>query len=267
MTASLSDSLSLWRTLVQASVRSQMQHKISFIMLSVGNFGAVSADLVALWALYARFGNLPNWTLPQIALLYGMVQLAFAIAECVGRGFDQFSGVIRTGEFDRFLVRPRSAALLLAGQIFELSRIGRLFSGLIALLWGGLYSGVAWSFAKVILVTWATLGGAATFLGVLVLQATLCFWTVESLEMVNAVTYGGITAAQMPLTIYPKWLRYLFTFGVPIACMNYLPADVLLDRSSYPLLAWLAPLVGFFFLAISLPIFNAGVRKYTSAGG
>jgi ABC-2 type transport system permease protein len=263
----LSQSFQLWCALVRASVRSQMQHKVSFAMLSVGNFGAVSADLVGIWAMFARFGNLPGWTLPQIALLYGMVQLAFALAECVGRGFDQFGGVIRTGEFDRFLVRPHAPALLLAGQIFELSRVGRLASGLLALLWGAAFSGVAWSVGKALLVLWATLGGAATFLGVLILQATLCFWTVESLEVVNAVTYGGITAAQMPLTIYPKWLRYLFTFGVPIACMNYLPADVLLDRSAYPLGAWLAPLVGFGFLAISLPVFNFGVRKYTSAGG
>ncbi len=257
----------LWWALVRASIRSQMQHKASFVMLSVGNFGAVSADLVGLWALFARFGGLNGWTLPQVAMLYGMANLAFAVAECVGRGFDQFGGLIKSGEFDRFLVRPWPSALLLAGQIFELSRVGRLVSGLVALLWGAALSGVLWTFPKALLILWATLGGAATFLGVLILQATLCFWTVESLEVVNAVTYGGITAAQMPLTIYPKWLRYLFTFGVPIACMNYLPVDVVLDRSAFPLVAYLAPLVGFLFLALSLPIFQLGVRKYTSAGG
>ena len=99
------------------------------------------------------------------------------------------------------------------------------------------------------------------------LQATLCFWTVESLEIVNAITYGGITSAQMPLTIYPRWLRLLFTFVVPLAVMNYLPADVLLNRSPAPYLAYLAPTVGLIFLFVSLQVWKIGERKYTSAGG
>jgi ABC-2 type transport system permease protein len=69
--------------------------------------------------------------------------------------------------------------LLLAGQIFELSRIGRLVSGLIALLWGATLSGIAWTPDKAALIVWAT----------------LCFFTVESLEAVNAVMCGGIAAA------------------------------------------------------------------------
>jgi ABC-2 type transport system permease protein len=142
-------------------------------------------------------------------------------------------------------------ALLLAGQIFELSHIGRLVSGLIAPLWGDTLSGFHWTPDK----------------AALIVRATLCFFTVESLNAVNAVTRGGIPAAQLPLSIYPKWMRYLFTCGIPLACMNYLPADVLLNRSPSPVLAWLAPLVGFAFLALSLPIFQLGIRKYTSAGG
>jgi len=35
-------------------------------------------------------------------------------------------------------------------------------------------------------------GGVALFLRHLVLQATLAFWTVESLEVMNVLTYGGV---------------------------------------------------------------------------
>jgi ABC-type uncharacterized transport system permease subunit len=62
-------------------------------------------------------------------------------------------------------------------------------------------------------------------------------------------------------------MRYLFTHGIPLACRNYLPANVLLNRRPSPVLAWLAPLAGFGFLALSLPVFPLGVRKYTGAGG
>ena len=257
----------LWWVLVRASVRSQMQYKASFAMVALGNFVAVGMDFLALWALYARFGGLNGWTLPQLALLYGMVNLAFALAEMAGRGFDQFGPLVKTGDFDRFLLRPWPTALLLAGQIFEISRVGRIAAGLGGLLWGAGSAGIVWTLPKALLVAWATLGGAGVFYGVLVLQATMCFWTVESLEIVNAITYGGITAAEMPLTIYPRWLRLLFTFVVPLAVMNYLPADVLLNRSPAPALAYLAPLTGVVFLVVALRVWKFGERKYTSAGG
>ncbi|XXX55556.1 ABC-2 family transporter protein [Sorangium sp. So ce124] len=58
------------------------------------------------------------------------------------------------------------------------------------------------------------------FYGLLVLQATLCFWTVESLEIMNAWTYGGTEAAQYPLTLYRDWFRRFFTFVVPLASVS-----------------------------------------------
>jgi ABC-2 type transport system permease protein len=253
--------------LMRASVRSQMQYRASFVLFSVGNFTAVAVEVVGLWALFARFGNLPGWSLPQVAVLYAMVHLAFALAEAAGRGFDQFASVIRAGEFDRFLLRPHPTALLLAGQTFELSRIGRFIAGLVALFWGAANAGVAWDALKLAALLGAILGGALIFYGVLVMQATLCFFTVESLEIVNALTYGGIMAAELPLTIYPKWIRLLFTYLVPIACMNYLPASVIFGHpGASPWLALLGPVVGLGFLTLALQLWKRGERKYRSTG-
>jgi ABC-2 type transport system permease protein len=253
--------------LIGGSIRSQMQHRASFLLWAVAQVVAVGVEWIALWALFARFGAIPGWSLPQVALLAGIVHMAFALAESAGRGFDQFSQVIRAGDFDRFLVRPAPTALLLAGQIFELSRLGRLLAGTAAVAWGGAHSGIVWTAPKLLFLLATITGGACLFYGVLILQATLCFWTVESLEVVNAITYGGITAAEMPLTIYPKPLRLLFTFIIPIACMNYVPAGVLLGRGA-PAgpLAWLVPLVGPLFLMIALRIWRFGERRYTSTG-
>lgn len=259
--------LNVLLSLIRASVRSQMQYRASFALWSVGNFSSVGVELLGLWALFARFGDLPGWTLAQVAVLYGIVNVAFALAEMSGRGFDQFASLVRTGDFDRFLLRPQPTALLLAGQIFELSRVGRLLAGGLTLWWGALHAGVHWDVGKLATLLGAIGGGALIFYGVLVLQATLCFFTVESLEIVNALTYGGITAAQLPLTLYPSWIRLLFTFVVPLACMNYLPAAVLFDKPDAALWKALsAPLVGIVFLTVALQVWKQGERKYRSTG-
>ena len=59
-----------------------------------------------------------------------------------------------------------------------------------------------WTPATRSILAFAACGGVALFSGLLVLQATLAFWTVESLEVANVLTYGGEAAAQYPMNVY-----------------------------------------------------------------
>jgi ABC-2 type transport system permease protein len=129
---------------------------------------------------------------------------------------------------------------------------------------------IDWSVAKVFLVLWAVAGGFALFFGILLLQATLSFWTVESLEIVNTLTYGGIEAAQYPLDIYANWFRKFLTFVVPLGCVIYFPIATVLGRSDVtgiaPWLGAMAPLAGVAFLAVAFSAWRVGVAHYTSTG-
>jgi ABC-2 type transport system permease protein len=103
-----------------------------------------------------------------------------------------------------------------------------------------------------------------------VLQATLAFWTVESLEVANILTYGGVEAAEYPLDIYSRYFRDFLIFVVPIGCVSYFPVERLLghaDRMGAPnWMLFVSPIVGFVFLAVSLGVWRFGVRHYTSTG-
>jgi ABC-2 type transport system permease protein len=247
-----------------------MQYRASFFLWSVGQFLAVGIEFLGIWALFDRFGTLRGWTLPEVALLYGMANVAFALAESFGRGFDTFSALVKGGDFDRLLLRPRSTALQVAGQEFQLLRVGRLLQGFAVLIWGMAALNVAWTAPKALLLLAAILGGACVFYGLFVLQATMCFWTVESLEIMNTVTYGGTETAQYPLTIYRPWFRRFFTFVVPLVCVNYVPASALLGREAAlgvpAFLPWTMPLIGVLFLIVSLQIWKLGERRYRSTG-
>jgi ABC-2 type transport system permease protein len=264
------DTARLYRHYMILSLRGQMQYRASFFLWSVGQFLAVAIEFVGIWALFDRFGTLRGWTLPEVALLYGMTNVAFALAESFGRGFDTFSTLVKGGDFDRLLLRPRSTALQVAGQEFQLLRVGRLLQGIAVLVWGMAALHIAWTAPKALLLLAAILSGACVFYGLFVLQATMCFWTVESLEIMNTVTYGGTETAQYPLTIYRPWFRRFFTFVVPLVCVNYVPASALLGREAElgvpAALPWLIPLVGVLFLVASLHIWKLGERRYRSTG-
>ena len=176
--------------------------------------------------------------------------------------------MIRQGDFDRLLLRPRSTILQIAGQDLSLMHLGRFAQGLIVLLWAAGRLGIEWSLAKIALTTAGVVGGTCVFAGLFVLQATMCFWTVESLEMMNILTYGGRQAAEYPLSIYRPWMQRLFIWLVPLACISYLPSQALFAGPGVQvsLLSWLSPLAGFVFLAVSLRVWKFGVRHYCSTG-
>jgi ABC-2 type transport system permease protein len=253
------------------SLRGQLQYRASAIMQAVGSLAVTAIEFLGIWALFQRFGSLRGWTLPEVALLYGMIEVTFAASHALTRGLDTFPSLVSSGGFDRLLVRPRSAVLQLLGRELAVRRFGRLVQGLAVLIWAATTLPIEWSALKVLLLLAAMAGGMCLFVGLAVVQATIAFWTVEPLEIMAAFTDGGAYTAQYPMTIYRRWFRTFLTFVVPLACANYLPALAILGKAdplgASVILQWSAPLAGVVFLLLALRLWRAGVRRYMSAGG
>ena len=266
----MSDSIRLYVRYLGISVRGQMQYRASFLMMSFGTFMVTGIEFFGLWAMFARFGNLRGWTLPEVALFYGMIHVPFALAECFARGFDLLPGLVKRGEFDRVLLRPRSTFLQILGADLRLNQLGRLVQGLLVLIWASAVLNVSWTLPRIALLCSVVLFGTCLFCGLRVIEATMAFWSTESLEIMNCLTYGGVETAQHPLTIYRPWFRRFFTFVVPLACINYFPAHAILGRTEVlgtpALVHWASPIVGFLFLIVTLQVWRVGVRHYTSTG-
>jgi ABC-type uncharacterized transport system permease subunit len=110
--------LHLYVRYVLVSMRSQMQYRGSFLLQTFAQFVVTGSEFLGLVVLFGRFGHIRGWTLPEIGLFYGMVSVAFALSEMVARSFDSFDRMVRSGEFDRLLLRPRSSILQMMGQDF-----------------------------------------------------------------------------------------------------------------------------------------------------
>lgn len=265
------NALALYGRYVATSIRAQAQYPAATLMLAVGQFAVTAIEILGVFALFHRFGAVGGWTFGEAALFYALVNIMFSIADLLTRGFDVFgTDFVRTGAFDRVLLRPRSAVLQLAGYEVRLSRLGRLLQGVAVLVLATSLAPITWDAAAIATAVWAVAGGVALFAGILVLQATLAFWTVDSLEIMNVLSYGGVQAAQYPLNIYATWFRHVLTFGLPLACVAYYPVLAILNRSD-PLGApdWflpLAPIAGFAFLAVSFAAWHAGMARYASTG-
>ncbi len=264
--------LGLYMRLISVSMRSQLQYRFSFIvdLLGVGIITFASFATVAL--ILQRFVNIDGWTLGEIAFLYGTVETAFGIMDLLFGGFDPavFGQQVRRGSFDQILLRPISVTLQVLGSEVSLRRLARIFQGLVVLAFSLVLTDIVWTPLKVLCLP-VVIASLVCFFGALfIIGATITVWTVQSIEVVNIFTYGGVEMMSYPMSIYDKWLRWIFTFFIPGIFMNYYPALYILgkpDPLGMPVFtALLSPVVGAVMMALALAFWRFGVKHYQSTG-
>ncbi len=270
-TARLKEDFALYRLFIVSRLRSQLQYRESFLVMTAVAFLGMSTELLAIIILFNRFGDLAGWSVGEVAFLHGIASVSFGLAEMFGAGFDVFPETIRRGEFDRVLLRPRSAFVQVLSADFQLRRLGRILQGCVALGLAFAWTSVDWTPEKLAYLPVVILCGTVLYIAFFVLGATLCFWTVESIEAINIITYGGSEFASYPLTIYGLLMQRFFTFVIPLAFVSYFPSLYLLDRpeaSDWSLgLLLISPLVAAVFLSVVARFaWGFGVRHYRSTG-
>lgn len=255
----------LYARYVSVAVRCVMAYRGSFILGMISRFLVAFRGLIALGFLFSGFAHIKGYTYADVMLCYAVVEMSFAIAECISSGFASFALQIKRGGFDTVLVRPRSAVLQVLGAGFELERAGALMSALLALGIGLYVHQVHLTFRHMMTLLMMVIGGTGVFVGLFMFGAAICFFAVEESSALNLFTYGGRDHGKYPIDVYGKHLFRFCTFVIPYTLVQYYPLQLLIGRSDCWLYA-LCPLGVLPFLAVCYAFWRFGVRHYTSTG-
>jgi ABC-2 type transport system permease protein len=227
---------------------------------------------LSLALIFQKFENLGGWSLPEVAFLYGMVEMAFGLMDLIFSGFDpsHFGQQVRLGTFDQILLRPVNTTLQIFGSQFLLRRLGRILQGALIFSYALIWLEIEWTLIKVIYLPFILLGLICFFGGLFVIGSTITFWTIQSIEVVNIFTYGGSEMMAYPMHIYQQWMRQFFTYIIPAIFLNYYPALYILDKPDPfnfpPIASFLSPFVGVGILLLAFRFWGFGIRNYQSTG-
>lgn len=257
--------LRLYLHYVSINVRSMMQYKTSFFLSVLGQFLISFSVFLGVYFMFQRFSKVEGFSYSEVLLCFSILLLSFSLAEMFVRGFDAFSGMVRNGEFDRILVRPRNEILQVLGSKFELTRIGRMLQAIMMFIYSIVNSGVEWDFQKMVTVFLMLAGGVVLFAALFIIYAAICFFTLEGLEVMNIFTDGAKEFGMYPIGIYGKKMLLFTTFCIPYALVQYEPLLYVLGRRTEP---WrmVLPLLACWILLPALLFWKLGVRHYTSSG-
>lgn len=257
--------MKLYLKYVSMLLKCQMQYKASFIMTILGQFLVSFTTFLGIYFMFSRFNSINDFTFPEVLLCFSIVLMSFSITECFVRGFDVFPQLIKSGNLDRILVRPRNEIFQVLTSNMDFTRIGRLMQAVLMLTYAIPASGIVWSFDKVITVILMIIGGIVIFSALFVLYAGISFFTIEGLEFMNIFTDGGREFGKYPFSIYGEGVLRFFTYIIPLALFQYYPLLYLIGKSENIRLIFL-PLMGFVFMIPCYIFFKFGVKKYKSAG-
>lgn len=259
------NSTRLYLHYISINIRSMMQYKTSFFLSVAGQFLISFSVFLGMFFMFQRFSRVEGFSYSQVLLCCSIFLLSISLAEMFGRGFDAFSGIVRRGEFDRILVRPRNEILQVLGSKFELTRVGRMLQAVIMFTYGIAKSQVVWDVGKVVTVVCMLVGGTVLFTALFIIYAAFCFFTLEGLEVMNIFTDGAREFGMYPLGIYGKKILMFTTFCIPYALVQYEPFLYIIGHRTE---SWrmVLPLLAGWILFPALLFWKLGVRHYTSSG-
>ena len=251
-------------------IRSQMEYPLSFFMQTLAQLVMEGGEMMAVILLVDRFEHLNQWGAGDLYFFFGLMSVTFYLTECFGRGITgNFPYLVRTGQLDTFLLRPRGVLTQVMCSAADPRRITCIAVGVVALVLGSRLSAIHWTLDRVLLMAEAIFCGSVLILGLFMIEAIFCIYSVKSIELVNALTYGGRSACEYPIDTYPRPLRVLFTVFAPFALTLHVPGAMILGKPlfDWPMWAvWVSPLSGIVFFAVIRFCFQRAMRHYRSTG-
>ena len=261
----------IYLRLVGARLRAQLEYRFSAVLQLLGTALLTIGDFVAIVVIFANIPELGGWTVQEVALLYALATVSFAFTDIAIGHLDLFPQMIREGTFDQILVRPLPSLFQVVASDFAIRRFGRVLQGLAVLGYALVALDIDWTPGRVLAIPLAIAAGTLIYGAVWVALATIAFWIIDAIEVVNAFTYGGSFLSQYPIGIFARWLRGLVVFVFPLAFVAYFPALYILDRDDTLGLPegmrYLSPLVAVVAVVAAGAVWRNAVRHYRSAGG
>ena len=246
-------------------LKTQLEYKSSFILSFFSQLMLILLSSFTVFILMDKFNFMDNIDIYHVMLGISIVQFGFSVAECFGRGFDRFSHVIKHGRLDLMLVRPRSIYMQVFGSNIEFTKISRVLSGLALFIISVVNLDFDKSLLNIFLLIMLLFFSTLIYISLYILGACVCFKTIEGIEFINIFTDGSREFGQYPMWLFQREILIIFTYLIPLACVNYYPVMYILGKSN-SVLYLISPIFCLVLFSISIFTFNKCISHYESSG-
>lgn len=262
--------IGLYCKFVKIRLKAMVEYRGETFWTALAQAAGYFAEFAVIWIMVNQFVTIGAWNAYEIMLLFALNLLTYALAgSFFYRTCTQLPERIRTGTFDEVITRPTNPLLYLTCSGFLYGYISHITVSVVMLCICFAKLGISLTISRFLFFILAILGGALIQSSLFLFTAVPAFWTVKT-DAISSLIWNGRDFIKYPISIYNKFVALILTFILPVAFINFYPAQYFLSKDDFmmfhPVFQYLTPAVGLllFFLAYRFWLF--GIKNYKSTG-
>lgn len=254
--------IKLWWLMTSMVSQNAFASRFGAIVFIFGKILRFTFFLFFLLVILSRTNSIAGYNVWQVIFFYTTFNLVDSLAQFFLREVYRFRSYVISGDFDHILTKPISTLfrILFGGSdaldipmllisiillIFSIDKIGNITPLGVFLYLGLLINGFLIALSFHILVI---------SVGILTAEVDNALWLYRDLTSMG----------RLPVDIYKDPIKFAITFVIPVGIMMTFPARALFGILSFKLV-FLSYAVGLILLYLSLRLWNASLKYYTSA--
>lgn len=262
--------ISLFLHYARLRMKERMEYRAAFILGVFAQILGYGATYFVLWLTLQKFDNIGGWNWPEIALLYSLNVLTYALgAAYTYTPMTDLEKLVQQGTFDPILIRPHSPFLTLTAQMFNVGYLAHILLSGVILAWSVAQLGIEWTLLKGAFLILSVIGGAFLHAALLTFIGSISLIIVRA-DVLFRFNYSMQDFISYPLSIFGPAIQILLTTIVPLAFINFLPAALILGKGTGVIpreIALITPIVGPILMWLAYRAFQFCTNRYQGAGG
>jgi len=265
------DELKIAMQSLKMSILARLQYRIDTIVTILAVFFREATGIVVIYLTLMKFDKINGWDVNEMLFLFSLLFLTYSIIVVLFADLRDFSRMIREGNLDRLLVRPRGLlAQLISNNADIMAACGHGLLGIVLFIVSAGKVGIEWNGTTIMYYIVAIISGVLIQGGIFIIFSALSFYFIETSSIKEIFYWNVRKFAGYPISIFNKFIQAIMIYIVPFAFVNYFPAQYLLrkpDMASYPAVyIYISPIIGVSLYGIAYVFWRISIKRYTSTG-
>lgn len=255
--------LGLFRAIARASLISEMEFRLNFVMRILNDIFWYLAQIFTFEVLFTHTKLIGDWNLAQTRVFLGILFMVDALYMIFAQeNLDRFSEKVRKGELDLLLTKPVNSQFMISFQKLSVSCIGNLLIASTWFLWS-LSHLPDFNWSKVLWIFLLVPSGFSVLYGLRFSVAAVAVVFVRS-DSLQYAWYQLYRLGMRPDSIYMPWLKFIILTLLPVGLIASVPARAILNPPELWVYIW-ALLAGPLIVVFSNWFWNQCLLRYQSA--
>ena len=251
-------------TFFKIGLLNEFAYRANLYLQLIQSCAAGAMAFVGLIVVFGHTDTIGGWGPDEVLAVLGVyLVMGAAISGAIAPSMQKLMEDVRLGTLDYTLTKPEESQFLVSVGEFRVWKLVDAMIGVVVLGVALGRRGETLGAAEAALFGAMMVAGGTIIYSFFLTMGAVSFWFLR-IENILLIFHNMYQAARWPIGVYPRWLRIILTFVLPVAIAVTVPAEALLSRLTIERIV-VVVLAALFSLTVSRVIWLRGVRHYSGA--